>query len=67
MGLSRDAGTKVTGDLKVGAKVTVEYRMVATSIEVRGGEAKAPAGKPTTNAKPSTTAKAPAKTPNTPK
>jgi len=33
--IGRDASTKVTGDLKVGAKVTVEYRMTATSIEVK--------------------------------
>ncbi len=33
--LSRDADTKVSGDLKVGAKVTIQYRMVATSVEVK--------------------------------
>ena len=33
--LARDASTQVTGDLKVGAKVTVFYRMVATKIEVK--------------------------------
>jgi len=33
--IARDAGTKVTGDLKVGAKVTIEYRMTATSVEVK--------------------------------
>ena len=33
--LAREAGTKVTGDLKVGAKVTVTYRMSATDIEVK--------------------------------
>jgi hypothetical protein len=33
--IGRDASTKVTGDLKVGAKVTVEYRMTATSVEVK--------------------------------
>ena len=33
--IARTAGTKVTGDLKVGAKVTVEYRMTATSVEVK--------------------------------
>ena len=32
--------TKVTGDLKVGAKVTIEYRMVATDVEVKDGKAK---------------------------
>jgi len=31
----RDANTKVNGDLKVGDKVTIEYRMVATTVEVK--------------------------------
>ncbi len=31
--IARDAGTKMTGDVKVGDKVMVEYRMTATSIE----------------------------------
>jgi cell division protein YceG involved in septum cleavage len=33
--IARDTGTKVTGDLKVGAKVTIQYRMIATSVEVK--------------------------------
>ena len=33
--ISIDKATKVTGDLKVGSKVTVLYRMEATSIEVK--------------------------------
>jgi hypothetical protein len=33
--IARDAATKVNGDLKVGAKVTIEYRMIATSVEVK--------------------------------
>ncbi len=33
--IARDAGTKITGDLKVGSKVTIEYRMTATSVEVK--------------------------------
>jgi cytochrome c1 len=33
--IARDANTKVTGELKVGAKVTIEYRMTATSVEVK--------------------------------
>src|SRR3954451_17469599 len=33
--ISGDAATKVTGDLKVGARVTIEYRMSAASIEVK--------------------------------
>ena len=34
--IARDASTKVTGDLKVGSKVTIEYRMSAASVEVKG-------------------------------
>jgi hypothetical protein len=37
--LARDASTKVTGALKVGAKVTIEYRMTATSVEVKAATA----------------------------
>ncbi|MEA2236448.1 MAG: hypothetical protein QOC81_1172 [Thermoanaerobaculia bacterium] len=33
--LAKDAGTKVTGDLKPGAKVTIEYRMTAASVTVK--------------------------------
>jgi hypothetical protein len=33
--IARDASTKVTGDLKVGAKVTIEYRMTATAVDVK--------------------------------
>ncbi len=33
--LARDAGTKVNGDLKVGARVTIQYRMVATTVDVK--------------------------------
>lgn len=42
--MARDAGTKVSGDLKKGSKVTVEYRMTATSVEVKG-DAKPKPGK----------------------
>jgi hypothetical protein len=38
--LARDKDTKVTGDLKVGAKVTIMYTMTAKSVEVKGGDAK---------------------------
>jgi hypothetical protein len=31
----RDKDTKVTGDLKVGAKVTIEYTMSANKVEVK--------------------------------
>ena len=43
--IARDKSTKVTGDLKVGAKVTIEYRMTATSVDVKPAAAatKAPA------------------------
>ncbi len=33
--VARDAATKVTGDLKVGSKVTIEYTMTAKKIEVK--------------------------------
>lgn len=41
--IARDAGTKITGELKVGAKVTVHYRMVATDVEVKADKAEKPA------------------------
>ena len=34
--MTRDAGTKIKGDLKVGAKVTVQYESRAAEIEVKG-------------------------------
>lgn len=40
--LGRDAATKVAGDLKVGSKVTIQYRMTAVTIEVKADTAKAP-------------------------
>ena len=33
--IDRDDSTKVTGDLKVGQKVTIEYKMTATKVEVK--------------------------------
>jgi hypothetical protein len=33
--IAKDAATKVTGELKVGAKVTIEYTMKAATIEVK--------------------------------
>jgi hypothetical protein len=42
--IARDASTKITGELKVGAKVTIEYRMTATSVEVKPEAAAKPAG-----------------------
>jgi hypothetical protein len=38
--IGRDANTKITGDLKVGSKVTIEYEMRAASIEVKEGKMK---------------------------
>ena len=38
--IARDASTKITGDLKVGSKVTIEYRMSATSVMVKDEKAK---------------------------
>ena len=40
-----DKTTKVTGDLKVGSKVTIEYQMKAATIEVKPGTAKSAATK----------------------
>jgi hypothetical protein len=36
--IARDAATKVTGDLKVGATVTIQYRMTATAIDVKAAK-----------------------------
>ncbi len=45
--INRDANTKVTGDLKVGEKVTVTYIMSASDVEVKAGKgAKKEAAKP---------------------
>jgi len=33
--INRDSNTKVTGDLKVGAKVTIVYTMTAQGVEVK--------------------------------
>jgi hypothetical protein len=49
--IARDASVKVTGELKVGAKVTVEYRMSAASIEVKPATTAA-AKKPAATKKP---------------
>lgn len=45
--IARDSSTKVTGELKVGAKVTITYTMSATDVEVKADKAaaKAPAKK----------------------
>ena len=45
--INRDANTKVTGDLKVGEKVTITYTMSATDVEVKASKgAKKEAAKP---------------------
>ena len=36
--VNRDSNTKVTGDVKVGDKVTVTYTMTATGVEVKAGK-----------------------------
>jgi LysM repeat protein len=38
--IARTSKTKVTGDLKVGAKVTIQYTMAATEVEVKEAKAK---------------------------
>lgn len=38
--IARGADTKTSGEVKKGDKVTVMYRMTATSIEVKGGAPK---------------------------
>jgi hypothetical protein len=49
--INRDSNTKVTGDLKVGEKVTITYTMSATEVEVKASkgakkEAASPAASP---------------------
>jgi hypothetical protein len=43
--IARDSNTKVTGDLKVGAKVTITYTMSATDVEVKPEKGAKPAAK----------------------
>ena len=50
--INRDANTKVTGDVKVGDKVTVTYTMAATEVEVKAAKgAKKEGAKPTASPK----------------
>jgi hypothetical protein len=44
--LARNADTKVTGELKVGAKVTIQYSMTAQTAEVKDDKAAKGAAKP---------------------
>jgi hypothetical protein len=45
--IARDKDTKVTGELKKGSRVTIQYRMTATAVEVKdkGKDAKPEAKK----------------------
>jgi hypothetical protein len=43
--IARDSSTKVNGDLKVGAKVTITYTMAATDVEVKAEKGAKPAAK----------------------
>jgi hypothetical protein len=36
--INRDSNTKVSGDVKVGDKVTVTYTMTATDVEMKAGK-----------------------------
>lgn len=38
--IARDGKTKISGDLKVGAKVTIYYTMTATEVEVKEAKGK---------------------------
>ena len=38
--VAREPGTKIKGDLKVGAKVTIEYQMIAKDVEVKADKKK---------------------------
>ncbi len=58
--LARTADTKVTGDLKVGSKVTIQYTMTATAADVKPDKAAKPE-------KPAAPTPAPAKTEKKPK
>ena len=49
--IARSADTKVTGDIKVGAKVTIQYTMSATSVEVKADKGAKP-DKPAVTEKP---------------
>ena len=49
--IARSSETKITGDLKVGSKVTVQYTMTATTVEVKpdkGAKPVKPASAPAT-------------------
>ena len=39
--IARDSGSKITGDLKVGSTVTIQYRMTAVTVNVQAPKASA--------------------------
>jgi hypothetical protein len=43
--ITKDAATKITGEVKVGSKVTVHYKMYAVDVEGKAAAAPAPAKK----------------------
>ena len=47
--IDRDAGTKVTGELKVGDKVTIMYTMTAKEVEVKADKGAKKDAKATTS------------------
>jgi ribosomal 50S subunit-recycling heat shock protein len=55
--IARDASTKVTGDVKVGAKVTITYTMTAATVDVKESGAKKGAAATDASASPAAVAK----------
>ena len=44
--IARDASTKISGDVKVGSKVTITYTMMATEVEAKEAKGANAAAKP---------------------
>ena len=63
--IARTADTKITGDLKVGSKITVQYTMTATTITAKPEKVEKPVKPAVAPAKPATPAK-PAAAPEKP-
>lgn len=55
--INRDSSTKVTGDVKVGDKVTITYTMSATDVEAKAGKAAKGAAKDKAAASPAASPK----------
>jgi hypothetical protein len=53
---NRGSNTKVTGELKVGERVTITYAMSAVTIEVKSGKAEKPEKKNAAEGEPSPSA-----------